>query len=64
MTMTRKDYRVIAAALNATKPQDNHTQLLWQWRNDVNTIVRELSKTYSNFNHTTFYVACGYGIKE
>lgn len=55
MTMTRKDYRVVASALRITRPdKDTAPGRYSQWEADRRLIANELRQNYSNFKRDVF----------
>ena len=59
MTMTRKDYRVIARALNDVKPVDMYPyegRAIWQ--RTVHQVTSALAAHYDNFDAVKFANAC------
>lgn len=63
--MTRKDYKLLAAAFAATKPAPctfgpDHTRAsVEQWQKDVNEIAIALQSDNPNFDRVRFIKACG-----
>lgn len=55
MTMTRKDYRVVAEALRMARP-DKETEpgRYYQWQLDRLVVANELRIHYSNFKRGVF----------
>jgi hypothetical protein len=50
MTMTRKDYRVVADALRRSRPdKDTEPGRYYQWQIDRQIVANELRGSYSNF---------------
>jgi hypothetical protein len=64
-TMTKKDYIILARALQDSKPQttgnlNDDYILLKSWNITVESIAYELAKDNTRFHRNTFLTACGY----
>lgn len=69
MTITRKDYRLLASILKDTRPTENAgidrpaydlgriDGRFAQWQHTVHAVVSALSTVYPNFNAETFWKA-------
>lgn len=61
MTMSKRDFKAIAAALAHAKPIDDPIgKMVEQWCNDVKAIAGGLAITNRNFNTDRFLEACTY----
>jgi hypothetical protein len=70
MTMTRKDYVVLARALSLTKPTHvgpagyGHARALAQWVNDLTAICNVLKADNPRFDRSRFLAAAGHFTEE
>ncbi len=58
--MHRQDYKIIAKALNHTRPWGEHAELqhIEQWELDRRAISNLLESNFENFSSSLFYEAC------
>lgn len=62
MSMSKRDFEMIADALRRTKPPSSHDeQVLVQWGDDVLAIASVLRISNPRFDRARFLKACGYG---
>lgn len=61
MTMTKKDYELIAKALKRRKPESGLSSERWQWEHDVVSLTLALEEDNPRFDRTRFQEACGIG---